>query len=165
LIYTSGLPGEKGIGADDFSGSLGYDIVLHHWSQCRSLNNKIASLTPILVPQVQEGRIEANKCAYYLEMQNEGYDAGLFSIARARFGDSTSSYFAPKYSELAKIKVNLNRRLLYLEPIDDYYEKVKYVVTHPDNKYKFDIRMNTFNMANKEAFESFLKYEAGIELK
>lgn len=165
LIYSKGLPGEKEIGADDFYSSEGYDIVLHHWSQNRSKNSKIVSLTPFLIIQAQEGRIEPNKCSHYLEMQNEGFDGGVFSITRAEFNDSITSYYRPNYSNLRKMEINLYRRLLFLEPLDDYYEKVRYKITHPDSKYKFDIRLNTFHISTQQEFNMYLKYEAGIELK
>ena len=64
LIISRGLPGEKEIGAEDFTGGQGYDIVLHHYGQSRSQNKKLINLTPFLINQVLDGRIEPNKCAH-----------------------------------------------------------------------------------------------------
>lgn len=44
LIISRGLPGEKEIGAEDFTGGQGYDIVLHHYGQSRSQNKKLISV-------------------------------------------------------------------------------------------------------------------------
>ena len=165
LIYKSGLPSEKEIGAKNFKGEQGYDIVLHHWSQARSRNKKILNLTPFLVFELQSGRIEPHKAAYYLEMQNDdGFHAGVTYITKAAV-DTTQNYFVPKYSEIQLMQINLNRKWLYLESLEEFYEKARYIIRHPEKKYFFNVYFNTYYFATAADYEMYKKYEAGIELK
>lgn len=157
LISKKGLPGEKEIGAQDFSGGQGYDIVLRHNTQGRSQNKKLINLIPILIDQAIAGRIEPNKCSHYLEMQNEEFKAGVFDIYRVSLGEKYSKMLVPNYTEEKKLLIIENRNLICLEPIEDYYKKVKYVTSHKDNKFKFDVRLNTFQMSNETDFINFQK--------
>lgn len=157
LISKNGLPGEKEIGAQDFSGWQGYDIVLHHNTQGRAKNKELTNLIPILIDQAIAGRIEPNKCSHYLEMQNEEFKAGVFDIYRVSFGEKYSKILAPVYTEENKLLINANRKLMCLEPIEDYYKKVKYITSHKDNKFKFDVILNTFEMTNETDFINFQK--------
>lgn len=163
LISNGGLPEEKEIGAKDFFGNQGYDIVLHHHAQNRSKNKKLLNLTPILVNQVLGGRIEPNKCANWLEYQNGEFTAGVFDVARVSFQGKTSKYYAPPYSKDKKLLIDEYRKWICLEPIEDYYKKILYVINNKDNNFKFDMRLGTFVMDNET---DFLNYQTKmIELK
>lgn len=163
LVSHGSLPGEKEIGAEDFRGGQGYDIVLHHYMQTRSRNKKLLNITPILVNQVLEGRIEPNKCAIWLEYQNGEFIAGVFDVVRVSFDGKTSKYFVPHYSKEKKLLIDEYRKWICLEPIEDYYKKILFVTNNKDNKFKFDIRLNTFEMSNET---DFLNYQTkSVELK
>ncbi len=163
LMSNGSLPGEKEIGARDFRGGQGYDIVLHHYMQNRSRNKKLLNITPILVNQVLEGRIEPNKCALWLEYQNGEFIAGVFDVARVSYDGKTSKYYSPPYSKEKKLLIDAYRKWIYLEPIEDYYKKVLFVTNNEDNNFKFDIRLNTFQMSSET---DFFNYQTKmIELK
>jgi Icc-related predicted phosphoesterase len=152
LISKQGLPGERDIGAIDFSGKQGYDIVLHHHSQKRSNNKNLIDLIPILTTQVLEGRIEPNKCAHYLEMQDDGFSTGVFQVQCYVYNEKYSGMFVPDYSENKKLLIDKNRKSIGLESLEDYYKKVKFVTANKDNKYKFDVRINYFHMSTEKDF-------------
>lgn len=177
LISKNGLPGEKEIGAQNFRGDQGYDIVIHHHCQSisqsesqRSRNGTASKkdlnvMTPILIEQAKQGRILPNKCAQYLEYQNNGYKAGVFDVFRYSYNNNYSDYFAPKYNEYEKISIEENRKSIYLEPIEDYYKKVVYRTTNKNSKLIFDIRLNTFDMAKEEDFLRMQKSDKILKLK
>lgn len=157
LISSRGLPGEKEIGARDFSGSQGYDIVFHHYTQNRSRNKKLLNLTPVLVNQVLEGRVLPNKCANWLEYQNGEFTSGVFDVARVSFAGKTSDFYIPKYSKYKKLMIDQYRKWICLELIEDYYKKLLYVGNNKEHNFKFDIRIGTFEMTNET---DFLNYQA-----
>lgn len=163
IISNGSLPGEREIGAEDFWSGQGYDIVFHHYMQSRSRNKKLLNITPILVNQVLEGRIEPNKCAIWLEYQNGEFTAGVFDVGRVSFDGKTSKYYAPPYSKEKKLLIDEYRKWICLEPIEDYYKKILFVTSSKDNKFKFDIRPGTFEMSSET---DFLNYQTKmVELK
>lgn len=155
LVSNAGLPGEKEIGANDFWGGQGYDIVIHHYMQNRSKNRKLINITPILVNQVLEGRIHPNKCALWLELQGGEFTAGVFEVSRVSFEDKISRYYYPPYSKEKKLIIDEYRKWICLEPIEDYYKKVLFVTNNENNLYKFDIRPSTYQMTSETAFLNF----------
>lgn len=163
IINRRGLPGEKEAGARNFNGDQGYDIVLHHYTQGRSLDKNRISLTPVLILQAQEGRIEPNKCAHYLEMQNGEFKAGILDVLSLKFGTKQSRYIVPRYTANQRADIENCRKLLFLEPLDDYYEKVKFVIRNPDHKYKFDIRLNILEAPFEEMYNGMLKRGIALE--
>lgn len=163
VINKQGLPGEMEIGARDLRGDQGYDVVLHHYTQTKSIKKHLINLTPTLILQTQAGRIEPNKCAHYLEMQNGEFKAGVFDIFSIKFETKQSKYIIPKYSENQKIEIDYYRKLLFLESLEDYYEKVKFVIKNPDHKYIFDVRLNIIEVINEEMYDGMLR--RGIELE
>ena len=177
LITKNGLPGEKEIGAQNFRGSQGYDIVIHHHCQSisQSESQRIRSgtapkkdlivMTPILIEQAKLGRILPNKCAQYLEYQNNGFNAGVFDVFRYSYNNDYSDWFAPKYDEHKKESINKSRMSIFLEPLEDYYKKVIYKTSNKNSKLIFDIRLNTFNMAKEEDFLRMQKSEKHVILK
>lgn len=157
LIISRGLPGEKEIGAEDFTGGQGYDIVLHHYGQSRSQNKKLINLTPFLINQVLDGRIEPNKCAHILEMQNGEFKAGDFDVMRFRFDNKDSEILVPDYSWQKRSMIEEYRKWICLEPLDDYYKKVMFVINKNNRKYIFDAPSNLFNVNNENDFTQFQK--------
>lgn len=163
LVSRGGLPGEKEIGARDFNSGQGYDIVFHHHNQKRSRNRKLLNITPILVNQVKEGRIEPNKCAIWLEYQSGEFTAGVFDVLRVSFDGKLSNYYAPPYSKEKKLLIDEYRKWISLEPIEDYYKKIHFVASSNVNKFKFDIHPGTLEV-NSEA--DFLNFQSKmVELK
>jgi hypothetical protein len=177
LISKNGLPSEKEIGAQDFRGNQGYDIVIHH--HCQSISQSesqrakngtapkkdLLIMTSILTEQAKQGRILPNKCAQYIEYQNIGFKAGVFDIVRYSYNNNYSNYFFPKYNEYEIEEINQSRISICLEPLADYYKKVVYKTTNNNPKLIFDIRLNTWSMATEEDFikmkdnENLLKLE------
>jgi len=163
LMTGGGLPGEKEIGAQDFFGNQGYIFVLHHYCQGRSQNKKLINLTPFLINQVLDGRIQPNMCAHLLEMQNGEFKAGVFDVIRFKFGNKYSEILVPNYPRQKKAMIEEYRKLICLEPLDDYYKKVKFVININNQKYKFDAPGNVFNVTDEN---DFIKNQQGmIELK
>ena len=164
LIYQKGLPGEQEIGAQNFIGDQGYDIVIHH--HCQSISQSesqrvrngtapykdLIVMTPILIEQAKRGRILPNKCAQYLEYQNHGFKTGVFDVFGYSYESNYSDYFAPKYSKPEKELINHTRKSIYLEPIEDYHKKVIYSINDNLPKLIFDIRLNIFNVKDEEVF-------------
>jgi hypothetical protein len=157
LITSRGLPSEKEIGAKDFTGRQGYDIVLHHYSQSRSQNKKLINLTPFLINQVLDGRIEPNKCAHILEMQNGEFKAGDFDVIRFHFDNKDSEILVPNYSRQTRSMIEEYRKWICLEPLDDYYKKMIFVINKNNQKYKFDVSPNVFVLNNENDFAQFQK--------
>ena len=155
LITLRGLPGEKEIGAEDFTGGHGYDIVLHHYGQSRSKNKKLINLTPFLINQVLDGRIEPNRCAHILEMQQGEFNAGDFDVHQLRFENKDSDILAPDYSWQKRAMIEEYRKWICLEPLNDYYKKVVFINDKKNKKYKFDISFNIFNVNNENDFMNF----------
>lgn len=164
LISKNGLPGENEIGAQNFRGNQGYDIVIHH--HCQSISQSesqrarngtapkkdLIIMTPILTEQAKQGRILPNKCGQYLEFQNTEFNTGIFDVFRYSYNNNYSDYFAPKYNEYKKKLIDENRKSICLESIEDYYKKVIYTTTNKDSKLIFDVSLNTFDMANESDF-------------
>lgn len=177
LISEKGLPGEKEIGVRNFRGNQGYDIVIHHHcqsisqSESQRIRNKTAAkkdliiLTPILIEQAQQGRILPNKCAQYLEYQNDGFEAGVFEVFRYSYNNDYSDYFVPKYNEDQKRLIDQNRKSIHLEPLTDYYKKIIYVTTDNSLKMIFDIRLNIYDIDSEEDFIRMQKNDNLLKLK
>lgn len=177
LISKNGLPGEKEIGAQNFRGNQGYDMVIHH--HCQSISQSesqrirngtapkkdLIIMTPILTEQVKQGRILPNKCAQYLEYQNNGFNAGVFDVFRYSYNNDYSDWFAPKYDEYKKESINESRMSIFLESLEDYYKKVIYKTSNKNSKLIFDIRLNTFDMAKEEDFLRMQKSNKLLKLK
>jgi hypothetical protein len=163
LIVNTGLPGEKEIGAKDISGTQGYDIVLMHHCQSRSLNKNLINLTPFLLNSVIEGRIEPNKCSEFLETQNGEFNTGVYDIFIVQYNEKKSNYLTWNYSEKQKLLIEEYRKLSCLEPLNDYYKKIKFVTTNKDNKFSFDVRLNTFYLGSDEEYLNYTKKMIEIE--
>jgi hypothetical protein len=155
LITSRGLPGEKEIGAEDFRGGHGYDIVLHHYGQSRSKNKKLINLTPFLINQVLDGRIEPNRCAHILEMQQGEFNAGDFDVHQFRFDNKDSDILAPDYPWYKRAMIEEYRKWICLEPLNDFYKKVVFMNNKDNKKYKMDISFNIFNVNNESDFMNF----------
>lgn len=177
LISKNGLPGENEIGAQNFRGDQGYDIVIHHHCQSISQGESqgarsgtdpkkgLLIMTPILAEQAKQGRILPNKCAQYLEYQNNGFNAGVFDVFRYSYNNDYSDWFAPKYDEYKKESITESRMSIFLEPLEDYYKKVIYKTSNKNSKLIFDIRLNTFDMAKEEDFLKMQKSGKLLKLK
>jgi hypothetical protein len=157
LITLRGLPGEKEIGAEDFTGGHGYDIVLHHYCQRRSQDKKLINLTAFLVNQVLDGRIEPNRCAHIIEMQQGEFNAGDFDVHQFRFNNKYSQILVPDYSWQKRAMIEEYRKWICLEPLNDYYKKVLFMNNKNNKKYKIDFSFNVFNVNNENDFMNFQK--------
>lgn len=157
LIQKSGLPGETTIGAQDFSGIQGYDIVLHHHSQSRSINKQLIDLIPLLKQQVIVGKIAPNKCAHYFEMQGDTFRAGVFAIFRVGYNGAYSPFLIPDYNTSQHLLIDSTRKEFLLESLEDYYKKAIYLIKNPNTPYLFDIRLNTLEAGSETDFISWQK--------
>ncbi len=163
MMLTSGLPGEKEIGADNFYGAQGYDIVLHHYAQSLSLKkDSMLNITPLLILQVNEGRILPNKCGLYLDYQTLEFKSSVFSVLKFRIQDKDSGIFVPEYSHYRKIFIENNRKLICAEPLFEYYKKVLYKENTREHIFYFDAYINILD-TDMDTYLKFKKYY--IELK
>lgn len=175
LVSTTGLPGEKEIGADSFYGDQGYDIVLHHYCQVLSQGSEMRAryksmaredmvvLTDMLITQVQEGRVLPNKCARWLEFQNVGIKTGIMDLCKYSYNGKMSELLVPNYTADDQKAIDEYRKKLCLEPIQDYHRKAVYAASHPEMKFHLDVRMNIFEVSSQEAFDGALKYLRSLE--
>jgi hypothetical protein len=163
LLISGGFPGEQEIGAQDFFGNQGYDIVLYHYCQYRGQNKKVINPTPFLINQVLDGRIRPNMCAHILEMQNGEFKAGTVDVMRFQFENKYSEILVPDYTKQRKALIEEFRKWLCLEPLDDYFKKVKFVINVNNKKYKIDAWSNVFNVTNENDLTQ--KHNGMIELK
>jgi hypothetical protein len=166
LIAKNGLPGEKEIGARNFNGWQGYDIVIRHYCQVYSQSESQRSrsksaakkdlivLTPILIEQIKKGRVLPNKFTDNIELQNDGFKSGNRDIGRYSYNNNYSDYFIPKYDKYDKVLIAQSRKSVYLEPLEDYYKKVIYVIKGNSLKLLFDVSLVTNGINNEERFNS-----------
>lgn len=150
LISSNKFPGEDNIGVDDFDGRMGFDIVFHHYTQKSSLDNSLKKITKEIIKVVQQGKICPNKASHWLEMQNSGFDGGVFSIQCYVINGVETPYYCPNYSDSRLVEINKYRKWLFLEPYNDYLKKVNYFIKNPNTLYKFDIILNRWHVDEKE---------------
>jgi hypothetical protein len=156
LIQQNRFPGENRIGVQSISGSQGYDIVFHHYTQQTSLNKKLPKITPLLVNLVLQGKILPNKCAEWLELQDGEFSAGVFDVCGFSVNGKQSPYYIPTYSEKRKMIIEEYRKWLCMESLDEYYQKFLFVIQHPEAPYIFDIHKNIFD-TDEKMMGSFIK--------
>ena len=92
-----------------------------------------------------------------LEMQNGEFKAGDFDVMRFRFDNKDSEILVPDYSWQKRSMIEEYRKWICLEPLDDYYKKVMFVINKNNRKYIFDAPSNLFNVNNENDFTQFQK--------
>ena len=120
-------------------------------------------MTPFLINQVLDGRMRPNLCAHNLEMQNGEFKAGTFDVIRFKFEDNYSEILVPSYSKQKRAMIEEFRKWICLESLDDYYKKAKYFIKVNNQKYKFDVYNNVFNVTTENDLTQ--KRNGMIELK
>ena len=149
LITSNTFPSEDEIGLNNKLGVQGFDIVFHHYTQSTSLDKSKPKITPIIVNLVRQGKILPNRASLWLEMQNSDFTAGVFDIINFSIKGKETNYFHPTYTYQRKVLLDEYRKLIYAEPIEDYYKKIAFKIKNPNNKMIFDINLNTFEVDEK----------------
>lgn len=162
LIETNTFPSEDEIGVNNWAGIQGYEIVFHHYTQQTSLETSKPKLTPIIINLVRQGKILPNRASLWLEMQNSEFTAGVFDISKFSINGSQTNYFYPSYTYQNKVLIDEYRKLIYAEPIEDYYKKIAFKIKNPNTKLIFDIGLFTIEV-DEEKFNQLTKNM--IELK
>ncbi|SER36200.1 hypothetical protein [Neolewinella agarilytica] len=162
LLEAGRFPGEDEIGVVNLRGKQYYDIALLHYTQSVGVNPSRPKITPFLLNLVFEGKILPNKCAAWLESQNDGFEAGSRSTYSFIVEGKKTDFYFDKFSGRKLILLNQYRKLLHLESLEEYREKVKYVLLNPDSPFVFDVRFNTLE-SSKELFERLSSYMEKVE--
>ena len=146
LIANDKFPGETMIGARNVRGKQPVDIILHHYCQSTSLDSERATITDELVDLVQMGKILPNKCGLWLEMQNSGFNAGVFDVLGFKIDGVLSDWFVPILNKEDATEVAQTRQLLGMEPLEEYYEKIRFNLQNTGSDYVFDISKSIFEL-------------------
>lgn len=162
LVAEDQFPGEDKIGVRNFRGSQPYDIVFHHYTQSTSLDVNKPKITALLVNLVLEGKIQPVEAALWLEMQNGEFSAGVFDVMIFNVNGKKSVYYVPLYTEKQRMLIGQCRKLLGMETLEEYYEKVLYKISNQGSSYIIKTQTNIFEV--DEA--GLIKYTASMkELK
>lgn len=156
LIANNEFPGEVMIGTQNVRGKQPVDILLHHYCQSTSLDSKKAKITDELVELVQMGKILPNKCAHWLEMQNGAFNAGTFEVMGFKVDGVISDWYVPIMSKENAAVVSQTRQLLWMEPLEEYYEKIKFDLENVRVDYVFDVTRSIFEI-DQAQMELFTK--------
>lgn len=152
LMKNDVFPSEFEIGAKGLSGTVGWEVILHHYAQSTSIIKDKPKITALLVDLAQKRKIMPNQVAYLIDLQGGEVALGAFDVMALKgIGDPTILY-APKYTELQRISIDAARRLVGAEPLDDYYQKVRFRWLYPENKFEFNVFRSVW-----EADESLYK--------
>lgn len=139
LISTKGFPSETRIGVENIGGYQGWEIVLWHYQQQRSIkkNNKQDLFSDVLYDALRNGEITPLEFSIFIELQNDPkylkYKTNPLTILEKG-----------KYRVLKSILENIkqidsDRKEVELEPLKDYIKKIVY---QNDNKYNFYFGIN-----------------------
>lgn len=146
LIANNEFPGEAMIGAQDVRGNQPLDVLFHHYCQSTSLDSKKAKITDELVQLVQTGKILPNKCGHWLEMQNSGFNAGAFDVMGFKVDGVISDWYVPVLSKEDAAVVAQTRKFLGMEPLEEYYEKIRFDLEDTGADYVFDATRSIFEL-------------------
>ena len=162
LAQAQQFPGERKIGVRDFHGTQGYDIVLHHYTQSTSIEKNKKKITPLLINLVIGGVIPPNKCGLWLDMQKGEMLVGAFSLVGLKLVAGETKYYTTSYSKTERLLIEQYRKLLGMESLNEYHEKIQYVLNNPKSKYKFDVQIGTYEVS-EEMYQRLSKKMTPLE--
>lgn len=140
ILAVKGFPSEDMIGTS-FPRPAPYEIVLHHHAQHLSEPDKYAGwpdLAPDLISAAKNGHLEPARAAFWLALQNDPkYQLGAFGLIQFRIdGVLQPGYYLEKINRPDDVEEA--RRAMGLEPFQDYYDKCRYRIQHPDTPFRLN---------------------------
>ncbi len=160
LMDENRFPGEDDIGVNNIKGTNSYDIVLLHYVQRTSKNKALKKITPQIIKLLKEGKLEPNRCAadWVGYHGTAVYNTGVEEVVNFNIEETgiETKFYKAKYTPEQKQQREKIRRELCLEPLENYYKKLIYKIENPHSPYAFDIRINTFSVA-ETTYRSFIK--------
>lgn len=160
LMEENRFPGEDDIGVSDIRGGMNYSIVLLHYVQRTSKNKALKKITPQIIKLLKEGKLEPNRCAadWIGYHGTPNYNTGMVEVVNfiIEETDEETKFYKAKYTLEQKQQRDKIRRELCLEPLENYYKKLIYILENPQNYYAFDVLINKFHV-NMASYKSFIK--------
>ncbi len=146
-VKEKGFPSISRIGVQDIGGEQGWHIVVWHYSQARSLNNKLPDISNILLDAVKKDILRPVEYVTFLNLQNDSNfpKYGVDPLVTLRKGE----FRILKSLLQQKNKINKNRAEIGLCSLED---NIKKIIFQDKNKYDFNfgISVGFFNLRNQD---------------
>lgn len=145
VIDAKGFPTEEmlGLWTPMWSMNLYHLVILHHMKNWK-VDNNLVDIRPILWQAVKDGKLSANKAAYYLDLsESEIGGVGFYgSSGLIRLQGDKRTYDTIEYSKDEVVIINENRAKLGLCNLTEQTKKLKYHIIEHNRNSKFILTEN-----------------------